>query len=65
MKDTALLSANSDWALMGKRTDKKAFLTLKHPEKGSVRISEKDLKPIVTLLETMETIMKDEGEAKR
>jgi hypothetical protein len=58
MKDIALCSATRNWAVLGKYDKKKAFLTLKNPE-GSICLPEKDLKPMVGLLETTLLYMKE------
>jgi hypothetical protein len=57
VKTTALLSPYGNWALIGKYNSKKALLTLKGSN-GSLSLSEKDIKPIVTLLGMIETYMK-------
>jgi hypothetical protein len=49
--------------VIGKYNGHKAFLTLKG-EKGSISLSEKDLKPIVTILDMMRTLMSDERKKK-
>jgi hypothetical protein len=61
MKDIALCSAARNWAILGKYDNKKAFLTLKNPDAGSIFLSEKDLKPVIGLLETTRLYMKEAG----
>jgi hypothetical protein len=63
VKDTAICSVRGDWCVIGKYDGRKAFLTLKG-KNGSIILSEKDLKPIVTILDTMRTLMSEERNKK-
>lgn len=58
-KDFAYCSAKGAWAIIGQRDGKKAFFQLKHPEKGSIALSEKDIKPIMSVLGILETVLKE------
>ena len=60
MKDFAFNSIKGGWTIIGARDSKKAAFTLKHPEKGNITLSEKDIKPIMSLLGILETTMKED-----
>jgi hypothetical protein len=64
MKSMAICSPTGAWAIIGKHNGKKAVLTLKHSEKGSIVLSEKDLRPIYIILGAAETTMSDERRRK-
>jgi hypothetical protein len=59
LKDVAISSGN--WTILGKHDGKKAVLVLKHPDKANLPLSEKDLKPIVAVLDTVRTMMREEN----
>jgi hypothetical protein len=57
LKDVAISSGN--WTIAGKYDGKQAALVLKNPDKPGLPLSEKDLKPIVTVLDMVRTMMKE------
>jgi hypothetical protein len=60
LKDLAISSGN--WTIIGKYDGRKAALVLKNPDKTSLPLSEKDLKPLVTVLDMVRTMMTEETE---
>jgi hypothetical protein len=58
LKDLAIGSDN--WTISGKYGGRKATLVLKNPDKPSLPLSEKDLKPLVTVLDMIRTMMAEE-----
>jgi hypothetical protein len=59
LKDAAISSGN--WTIVGKYNGRKAMLVLKHPDKASLPLSEKDLKPVVSVLDMVRTMMREEN----
>ena len=59
MKGLAISSGN--WTVLGKYNGRKAALVLKNTDKPGLPLSEKDLKPIVAVLDTVRTMMTEEN----
>jgi hypothetical protein len=59
LKDAAISSGN--WTIAGKYDGRKAVLVLKNPDGVNLPLSEKDLKPVISVLDMVRTMMREEN----
>jgi len=60
MREFALsASPKNGWTAVGRCDKGKAVFQLKHPDKGSIELSEKDIKPVLTVLGIVKATLKE------